>query len=82
VFEAVNGVPIAMKHEVVAAVKGEPVEVRGELKWSLPLRYGLRCRLVHARWFNVAAQRAMHPTMPRKIPNKINAANAYSATVA
>ncbi len=34
-FEAVNGVPIAVKDEALAAAKGEPVvAVRVELKWS------------------------------------------------
>jgi hypothetical protein len=34
-LEAVNGVPIAVKEEAVAAVKGEPVvALRVELKWS------------------------------------------------
>ena len=41
-LEAVNGVPVAVKHEAVAAVKGEfVVTVRVELKWSHPLCYGL-----------------------------------------
>jgi hypothetical protein len=41
-LEAVNGVPVAVKHEAVAAVKEEfVVTVRVELKWSHPLCYGL-----------------------------------------
>ena len=34
-LEAVNGVPVAVEHEVVPTVKGEPtVAVRAKLKWS------------------------------------------------
>ena len=45
-LEAINGVPVAVKHEAVAAVKGEPVvTARVELKRSHPLCYGPRSRV-------------------------------------